>query len=75
MEGGVCKLDGRPIGEYIFKENYYYTGGDNVSDSKDSRYWGFMPEEFIIGVATRISYFRDRHTDKFRWDRLWKKIE
>lgn len=43
-------LDENP-GEYTFKENYYFVVGDNAMDSYDSRYWGFIPESFIIGVV------------------------
>jgi signal peptidase I len=75
IKNGRLLLDNLPIEEYIFKENYYFAGGDNVSDSGDSRYWGLVPEEYIIGIARRISYSRDRNTGAFRWDRFWKKIE
>lgn len=68
-------LDDTLITEYVFKNNYYFMGGDNVLDSNDSRYWGFMPEEFIVGVAKRISYSRDRNIGEFRWDRLWRRID
>jgi type IV secretory pathway protease TraF len=54
--------------------DYYFVRGDNVMNSGDSRYWGFVPEEFIVGVARRIAYSRDRHTDEFRWNRLWRRI-
>ena len=36
---------------YTFKYNYYFAFGDNSIDSKDSRYWGFIPEDFIIGIV------------------------
>ena len=39
------------LSEYVFKKNYYFVVGDNVMDSYDSRYWGFLPEEFIIGIV------------------------
>ncbi len=37
--------------EYTFKENYYFMLGDNSPDSQDSRYFGFIPEDFIIGIV------------------------
>ena len=40
--------------EYRFRENYYFMGGDNMENSEDSRYWGLLPEPYIVGVATRI---------------------
>ena len=63
------------IQEYRFKENYYFMGGDNMENSKDSRYWGLLPEPYIVGVATRIWKSVDKYTDEVRWDRVMKKIE
>ena len=37
--------------EYTFNKNYFYVVGDNVIDSYDSRYWGFIPEDYIIGIV------------------------
>ena len=48
--------------------------GDNVLDSNDSRYWGLVPEEYIVGIVTRISYSKNRTTNKLRFDRLLKKV-
>ena len=58
-----------------FKENYYFMGGDNMENSKDSRYWGLLPEPYIVGVATRIWKSVDKYTDEVRWDRVMKNIE
>ena len=63
------------IQEYSFKENYYFVGGDYMENSKDSRYWGLLPEPYIVGVATRIWKSVDKFTGKIRWDRVMKKIE
>ena len=63
------------IREYRFRENYYFMGGDYMENSKDSRYWGLLPEPYIVGVATRIWKSVDKSTDKIRWDRVMKKIE
>lgn len=63
------------IQEYCFLENYYFVGGDYMENSKDSRYWGLLPEPHIVGVATRIWKSVDRSTGKIRWDRVMKKIE
>ena len=71
---GVIKLNGIPIEGYIFRKNYYFLCGDNVLDSNDSRYWGFVPEEFIVGVVTRIVYYRNLLTEEFKWDRWMRKL-
>lgn len=39
------------VNEYTFSENYYFAVGDNTSYSSDSRFWGFIPEDFIIGIV------------------------
>lgn len=44
--------------EYTFKGNYYFALGDNAMDSYDSRYWGFIPEDFIIGIVSDFSFPR-----------------
>ncbi|NBH64945.1 S26 family signal peptidase, partial [Phocaeicola sartorii] len=49
--------------------------GDNCYNSQDSRYWGLLPEEYIVGKATRIWTSKNRVTDEIRWDRVFKKIE
>ena len=72
---GILRLDGNPLAEYTFRQNYYFFCGDNVSDSKDSRYLGFVPEEFIIGVVRRISYSEEPYTGRKRPDRWWKRVD
>ncbi len=72
---GVMLLGGEPCPKYTFRENYYFFIGDNIANSNDSRHWGFVPEDFIIGVATHISFSRSPIGNYFRWDRLWKKLE
>ena len=59
--------------EYCFQENYYFLGGDNVFNSRDSRYIGLIPEEYVIGVATTILFSKDSNGD-FRHDRWFKAI-
>lgn len=63
------------IQEYRFQENYYFMGGDYMENSKDSRYWGLLPEPYIVGVATRIWKSVDNSTGRIRWDRVMKRIE
>ena len=61
--------------EYRCKENYNFVGGDYMENSKDSRYWGLLPEPYIVGVATRIWKSVDKSIGKIRWDRVMKRIE
>lgn len=50
-QGGKCIMGRDVCEEYVFKQNYYYFVGDNVLDSKDSRYFGFVPERFVVGIV------------------------
>lgn len=56
-------------------KNYYFVSGDKMANSKDSRYWGMLPEEYIVGKVTRIWYSKNKNTDKTRWERIMKRIE
>ena len=66
--------DGTPLNYHVFKHNYYFTAGDNVMNSSDSRYWGFVPEEYITGIIYVIPFSKNKDTDYFRWDRIFKAI-
>ena len=75
FQGKEIFLGDSLIHEYRFRENYYFMGGDYMENSKDSRYWGLLPEAYIVGVATRIWKSVDKFTGEIRWDRVMKKIE
>ena len=66
-------LGDQEIDGYCFQKNYYFMGGDHVEDSEDSRYWGLVPEEFIVGKALLILKSIDNE-GKYRWDRFLKKL-
>ena len=68
-------LEGKRITGYRFRENYYFMGGDNCFNSQDSRYWGLLPECYIVGKATRIWKSVDPYTGSVDWKRVWKRIE
>ena len=73
-EKNEVTADGKPLTTHRFKHNYYFMAGDNVSDSNDSRYWGLVPEEYIIGRVCRIIYSEDKETKEIRWHRILKTI-
>lgn len=73
-KGSNCFLNGNMITSYRFQKNYYFMAGDNGVDSQDSRYWGLVPEEYIVGKAWIIWKSYDPFTGKFRWERFLKKI-
>lgn len=74
-EAGNVYLGDSLIAEYRFLKNYYFMAGDRAENSKDSRYWGLLPEEYIVGKAVRIWKSVDKRTDRVRWTRIFKKIE
>ena len=75
LRGDTILLNDSVIRTYRFKENYYFVAGDKVMNSQDSRYWGLLPEPFIVGKVVRICKSVDSETDKIRWNRIFKKIE
>ena len=71
----LSMLIGFKIQQKLTRENYYFVSGDKIENSLDSRYWGLLPEPFIVGRAWRIWKSIDRSTDAVRWDRAFKKIK
>ena len=70
----IVYADGEPIRRHTFLHNYYFMAGDNVMDSNDSRNWGLVPEEYIVGIVKRISYSREHKSSKLRTGRIWKSV-
>lgn len=73
-ERGEVRAEGRLLRGHTFCHDYYFLCGDNVLDSSDSRYWGLVPEEYLVGIVTRISYSLDPATGQRRRERTWKKL-
>jgi signal peptidase I len=67
--------NGKHLPYHTFAHNYYFMGGDKVENSQDSRYWGLVPEEFIVGRAVLVWNSRDRYSGKIRWERVWRRIK
>ncbi|MCB2407601.1 signal peptidase I [Hymenobacter lucidus] len=77
MQNGVLTQNGKPLTSYTFKQDYYFMMGDNRHDSLDSRYWGFVPADHIVGKAVLIWMSVDPYADalhKIRWSRLFNFI-
>ena len=77
-QGNVILLNGRPATAYTFKMGYYWMMGDNRHNSLDSRFWGYVPEDHIIGKAMVTWLSTDSAaTDllhSVRWSRTFKPI-
>ncbi|MDF2157436.1 signal peptidase I [Algoriphagus sp. CAU 1675] len=78
VKDGQLFINGEKVDSYTFKQNYYFMMGDNRHDSLDSRYWGFVPEDHIVGKAWFLWLSLDKFEsmfNKIRWSRLFKGIE
>ncbi len=70
-------IDGEAISTYTFQQNYYFMMGDNRHNSLDSRYWGFVPEDHILGKAVFLWMSIDPNESflgKIRFSRLFRPI-
>lgn len=77
IKEGALFIDGQKVENYTFKQNYYFMMGDNRHDSLDSRYWGFVPEDHIVGKAWFLWLSLDKYEsmfNKIRWSRFLKGI-
>ncbi len=72
------KINGAFVTEYTFKQDYYFMMGDNRHSSADSRYWGFVPEDHIVGKAWMVWLSLDSELsfpERIRWSRSFKMIK
>jgi signal peptidase I len=74
LKNDTVYLNSEPLQSYIFQQNYYFMAGDLTFDSRDSRYWGLLPEDHIVGKVAFVWQSKDKHTGKRRWERFLKTI-
>jgi len=72
MVGSKFYLNDKEVTSYTFKMNYYFLMGDNRHNSLDSRYWGFVPEDHVVGKASLIWFSWEKGP---RWNRIFKTIK
>lgn len=75
VKDSVIYINGKPADRYTFEMDYYWMMGDNRHRSADSRFWGFVPEDHVVGKAYFIwlSLDKDRSfLNKIRWSRMFR---
>ena len=78
VRNGRIYINGREAHSYTFKMDYYWMMGDNRHNSADSRYWGFVPEDHIVGKPIFIWWSSDpdrRGFSGIRWNRLFRWVD
>jgi signal peptidase I len=77
VNGDEIRINGEVAKNYTFKQDYFWMMGDNRHNSEDSRYWGFVPEDHIVGKPVFIWMSWDTHgsgLNKIRWERLFTTV-
>ena len=78
VKNGVIYINDQPAKEYTFKMDYYFMMGDNRHNSADSRFWGFVPEDHIVGKASMVLFSTDKEKSfpkNIRWNRMFTRIK
>jgi signal peptidase I len=71
-------IDGKLVDSYTFRQNYYFVLGDNRPNSIDSRFWGFVPENHLVGKAVLVLFSTDPQKSglkKIRWERFFRLVD
>ena len=77
VKDGKIFINSIPATSYTFKMNYYWMMGDNRYNSADSRYWGFVPEDHVVGKASFVWLSLDKEKSfplNIRWNRFFMKV-
>ena len=77
VKDGQIFINDKPASAYTFKMDYYWMMGDNRHSSLDSRFWGFVPEDHIVGKPVFIWLSIDKNKkfpNQIRWNRMLKKV-
>lgn len=75
VKGDEIYINGELTTNYTFQMDYYWMMGDNRHNSLDSRFWGFVPEDHVVGKALFIWMSWDKNNGEVRWNRLFSGIK
>jgi signal peptidase I len=79
VKDGKIYINGEEAKTYTFQMNYYWLMGDNRHNSADSRFWGFVPEDHVVGKASFVWLSIDPELSssdgKFRWDKMFRLVK
>jgi signal peptidase I len=79
VENGKIFINGKEATSYTFKLDYYWMMGDNRHNSADSRFWGFVPVDHIVGKAVFVWLSLDNNksllSGKIRWNKLFRSVQ
>jgi signal peptidase I len=75
---GKIFINGQEASSYTFKMNYYWLMGDNRHNSADSRYWGYVPDDHVVGKAVFVWFSLDKNKSfmdgRIRWNKLFRAV-
>ncbi len=76
---GKIFINGKEVNSYTFKQNYYWLMGDNRDNSLDSRFWGFVPNDHVVGKAVFVWLSLDKNKGlfdgKIRWNKCFRTVQ
>ncbi|SFW12625.1 signal peptidase I [Sinomicrobium oceani] len=74
VNGNEITINGQPAESYTFKQDYYWMMGDNRDNSIDSRYWGYVPFDHVVGKPVFVWFSWDKISKNVRWDRVFTTV-
>src|SRR5690606_18108993 len=74
LPDGSFRIDGVQTNRYVVEQDYFFVMGDNRDSSFDSRIWGFVPEDHVVGKAVLIYFSWDQAEKRARTERIFEKI-
>jgi len=74
VDGKDVYINGQKAESYTFKQDYYWMMGDNRDNSEDSRTWGYVPFNHVVGKPVMVWFSWDTETGSIRWDRMFTTV-